>query len=111
MKLYENNCNIVFYEKILYFLYKDKKALYSSFYKDKQFLDSGAFTHFTLFGSVFVDISLDNYSQVETINLRVLLFIVAFDIVLIKYEIFNSEKETTKVAILKLQLVYCIFGM
>ena len=35
MKLYENNCNIVFYEKILYFLYKDKKALYSSFYKDE----------------------------------------------------------------------------
>jgi len=46
--------------------------------------------------------SLDNYGQVETINLRALLFVVASDTVLIEYEIFNSEKETIKVAMLKL---------
>ena len=111
MRLYKNNCNIFFYEKILYFLCKDKKALYSSFYENEQFLNSGTFTYFTLFGSVFVDMSLDNYGQVETINLRALLFVVASDTVLIEYEIFNSEKETTKVAMLKLQLVYCVFSI
>jgi len=46
--------------------------------------------------------TLDNYGQVKTINLRALLFIVASDIILIEYEIFNFEKKTTKVAIPKL---------
>ena len=34
-------------------------------------------THFTLFKSNFIDITLGNYSQVKTTNLKVLLFIVA----------------------------------
>jgi len=38
-----------------------KKVSYSSFYKDKLFLDSGIFTYFTLFESDFVNITLDNY--------------------------------------------------
>ena len=48
-------------EKVLC-LCKGKKASYSSFYKDEWFLDSSASTHFTLFESDFVDITLGNYS-------------------------------------------------
>ena len=36
---------------------------------------------------------------------------VASSTVLIEHEIFDPEKETTKVAISKLWLVYCISGM
>ena len=36
---------------------------------------------------------------------------VAFGTVLIEHEIFDSEKETTKVAVLKLQLVYYVSSM
>jgi len=57
-------------EKTLCFLCKSKKVPYSSFYKDEWFLYSSASVHFTLFNSDFVNITLDNYSQVETINLK-----------------------------------------
>ena len=71
-------------------------------------MSSGTFIYFTLFESNFVDITSDNYGWVETANLKVLLFMVAFGIILIEHEIFNSKKETTKVTILKLWPVYCI---
>ena len=89
-------------EKALCFLCKSKKAPYGSFYKDKWFLNSGISTYFTLFESDFVDITLDNYSQVKTANPKALLFMVASSTVLIKHEIFDPEKGTTKVAMSKL---------
>jgi len=55
-------------EKILCSLCKGKKAPHGSFYEGKWFLDSGASTYFTPFESDFVNITLDNYSQVETAN-------------------------------------------
>jgi len=64
-------------------------------------LDSSVSTHFTLFELDFVDITLGNYSQIETANSKAPLFIVASGIVLIEHKIFNSDKETTKVAVLK----------
>ena len=93
-------------EKILCFLYKSKKVPYSSFYEDKKFLDSNASTHFTLFEFDFINITLDNYGQVEITNLKVLLFMVTFGTILIEYKIFDSEKEITKVTVSKLWLVY-----
>ena len=36
---------------------------------------------------------------------------VASSTILIKYKIFNSEKETTKVVVSELWLVYCVPGM
>jgi len=89
-------------------LCKNKKAPHSSFYEDEWFLNSGTSTYLTLFESNFIDITLSNYSQVETASLKVLLFIVSFGTVLIKYEIFNPEKGTTKVAVSELWLVYCV---
>jgi len=89
-------------EKVLYLLYKSKKASHSSFYEDKWFLDSGTSAHFTPFESDFVNMTLGNYSQVETTNSKALLFMVAYSTVLIEHEIFNPEKETTKIAISKL---------
>ena len=89
-------------EKALCFLCKDKKAPHSSFYEDEQFLDSSISAYFTLFESDFVNITLDNYSQIKNENSKVLLFIVAYSTVLTKHEIFNPKKETTKVAVLKL---------
>ena len=82
--------------KALYFLCKGKKTSHGSFYEGEWFLDFGTFTHFTLFESSFVNITLDNYSWVKTTNSKVLLFIVASSTVLIEYEIFDPEKETTK---------------
>jgi len=75
---------------------------YNSFYENEWFLYSSASVYFTLLKSDFVNITLDNYSQVETVNLKASLFIVASDTVLIEHKISNSEKETTKVAMLKL---------
>ena len=49
-------------EKALYFLCKGKKTSHGSFYEGEWFLDFGTFTHFTLFESSFVNITLDNYS-------------------------------------------------
>jgi len=92
--------------KILCFLYKSKKVPYSSFYEDKKFLDFNTSAHFTLFEFDFINIILDNYGQVEITNLKVLLFIVTFDTILIEYKIFDSEKEITKVIVFKLWLVY-----
>ena len=48
-------------EKLLYFLYKSKKVLHSSFYKDEWFLDSSISIYLTLFDSDFVDITPSNY--------------------------------------------------
>jgi len=69
-------------------------------------LNSGASTHFIPFKSDFVNMSLGNYSQVETTNSKV-----ASSTVLIEYEIFDSEKETTKVAVSKLWPVHYISGI
>ena len=52
--------------------------------------------------------TLDNYDQVETANLKAPLFMVASNTILIGHEIFDPEKETTKVAVLKLWLVYYV---
>ena len=60
--------NLSKYEKVLYFLCKGKKAPHSSFYEDKQFLDSSISAYFTLFESDFVNIALGNYSQIKTEN-------------------------------------------
>ena len=98
-------------KKILYLLYKSKKASHGSFYEDEWFLDLSVSTHFTPFKSDFVNITLGNYSQVETTNSKVLLFIVASNTVLIEHEIFNPEKETIKVVISKLWLVYYVPSM
>ena len=89
---------------------KFEKASYSSFYEDEQLLDSGISTYFTLFESDFVDMTPGNYnsSQVETANSKALLFIVTSSTFLIKHEIFDPEKETTKVIMSKLWSVYCI---
>ena len=95
-------------EKTLCFLCKGKKVSYNSFYEDKQFLYSSVSVYFTPLKSDFVNITLNNYSQVETVNSKASLFIAASDTVLIEHKIFNSEKETTKVAMSKLQPVYCI---
>ncbi len=46
--------------------------------KNKWFLDSGTSAYFTPFESNFVDMTLGNYSWVETANLKALLSIVAF---------------------------------
>jgi len=46
--------------------------------------------------------TLDNYSEVETVNSKTPLFMVAFGTVLIEHEIFDPPKETIKVAVLKL---------
>ena len=83
-------------------LSKCEKAPHSSFYEDEWFLDSDVSTHFTLFESDFVNMTLGNYGWVETANLKAPLFMVAFGTILIEHEIFDPEKETTKVAVLKL---------
>jgi len=44
--------------------------------------------------------TLDNYSWVKTS--KILQFMITSNTVLIEYEIFDSEKETTKVAMLKI---------
>jgi len=75
---------------------------HGSFYKDKWFLDFGAFVHFTLCESVFIDMTSGNYSWVETANSKAPLFMVISSTVLIEHEIFNPEKGTTKVAVSKL---------
>jgi len=85
-----------------YFICKGEKAPYGSFYEDKLLLEFGTSTYFTPFESGFVDITLGNYSQVETANSKALLFIVTSGTILIKYEIFNPEKETTQVTMSKL---------
>jgi len=83
-------------------LCKSKKAPYGSFYEDEWFLDSGASTYFTLFEFDFVNMTLDNYGQVEIANLKALLFIVASGTVLIEHEIFDHKEGTTKVTVSKL---------
>jgi len=88
-------------KKLLCSLSKDKNVPYSRFYKDEWFLDFGTSTYLTLFEFDFVDITLDNYGWVKTVNLKVL-FMITFGIILIEYEIFDSKKETTKVTMSKL---------
>ena len=90
------------YEKALCSLCKGKKAPYNSFYEDEWFLDFDASTHFTPFESDFANMTLGNYSWVEIVNLKALLFIVASSTILIEHEIFDPEKETIKVAVSKL---------
>jgi len=52
--------------------------------------------------------TLDNYSQVETVNLKVLSFIVTSDTILIEYKIFDLEKKTIKISMSKLWPVYYV---
>jgi len=103
--------NLFKYEKALCSLYKSKKASYSSFYEDKWFLDSGTSIHFTPFESNFVNITWGNYSWVKTVKLKASLFIIASSTILIEHEIFDLAKRTTKIAMSKLWLVYCITGI
>ena len=65
-------------------------------------MDSSNFVHFIFFESDFVNMTLGNYSWVETANSKVLLFIVTSGTVLIEHEIFNPKKKTTQVAMSKL---------
>jgi len=88
------------------FCIKVKKYLIAAFMKIKKFLDSNTSAHFTLFEFNFINITLDNYGQVEITNLKVLLFMVTFSTILIEYKIFDSEKGITKVTVSKLWLVY-----
>jgi len=62
-------------------------------------LNSGTSAHFITFESDFVDMTLDNYSQVETANSKAPLFMVASGTILIKHEIFDPEKGITKVSV------------
>ena len=94
--------NLSKYEKALCSLYKGKKVPHSSFYEDEWFLNFGTSAHFTLFESDFVNMTLGNYGWVETANSKASLFIVASGTVLIEHEIFDSKKETTKIAMSKL---------
>jgi len=94
--------NLSKYKKTLCFLYKGKKASHGSFYEDEWFLNFGTSAHFTLFESNFVNMTLDNYNQIETGNSKAPLFIVASGTILIEHEIFDFEKGTTKVAVSKL---------
>jgi len=84
------------------FLCKSKKVSYSSFHEDKWFLYSSTSVHFTLFKYDFVDMTLGNYSQVKIANSKTLLFIVISSTILIEHEIFDSNKGTTKITMLKL---------
>jgi len=52
--------------------------------------------------------TLDNYSQVETVNLKVLSFIVTSDTILIEHKIFDLEKKTIKISMSKLWPVYYV---
>ena len=94
--------NLSKYKKALWSLYNDKTTPHGRFYEDEWFLDSSASTHFTLFKSDFVNMTLGNYGWVETTNSKALLFMVSSGTILIEYEIFDPEKEITKVAVSKL---------
>ena len=54
--------NLSKYKKALWSLYNDKTTPHGRFYEYEWFLDSSASTHFTLFKSDFVNMTLDNYS-------------------------------------------------
>ena len=58
--------NLFKWEKALCFLCKSKKVPHGSFYEDKWFLDSSASIYFTLFESNFVDMTLCNYSYIQS---------------------------------------------
>ena len=68
--------------------FKSKKAPHNNFYEDEWFLDSGAFIYFTLFKFDFVDMTPDNYGQIETANSKASLYMIAFNTVLIEYKIY-----------------------
>ena len=79
-----------------------KKVSHGSFYKDEWFLDSSISAHFTLFESDFVNMILDKYGWVKTVNSKEPLFMVASGTVLIEHKIFDPNKGTTKVVVSKL---------
>ena len=64
-----------------------------------------------MFESNFVDVTLDNYSWLESVYSRALLFIIALGTFLLENKIFDPEKATTKIAILKLWPVYYVSDM
>ena len=83
-------------EKTLCFLCKGKKVPHSSFYEDEWFLYSSTSVYFTPLKSNFVNITLDNYSQVETVNSKAPLFIVASNTVLIEHKSLILRKRLLK---------------
>jgi len=98
-------------DKALCTTYKGKKAPYGCSYNDEWFLDSSTSAHFTPFESDFVSITQGNYGCVETANSKAPLFMVSVGTVLIEHEIIDPKDRTTRTAISKLWLVYCVPGM
>jgi len=90
---------------------KGKEVPYSCSYNNEWFLDFGASAHFTPFESDFVFMTQGNYGHVETANSKAPLFMVAVGTVLIEHEIIDLKDRTTRTAISKLWLVYCVPGM
>ena len=68
--------------------FKSKKAPHNNFYENKWFLDPGASIYFILFKFDFVDMTPDNYGQIETANSKASLYMIAFNSVLIEYKIY-----------------------
>ena len=75
---------------------------HGSFYKDKWFLDSDISVHFTPFEFDFINMTPGNYGWIKTAKLKASLFIVISGTVMIEHEIFDPEKEITKVTVSKL---------
>ena len=74
-------------------------------------LDLNISIYFTLFEFDFVNITLGNYGQVETAELKVPWFMVTSGTILIEHKICDPKKGTTKVVISKPWLVYYISSM
>jgi len=74
-------------------------------------LNFDTFAYFTPFESNFVSMTQGNYGHVEIASSKASLFIVAIETVLIDHEIINPKDRTTRTAISKLWLVYCILGI
>jgi len=98
-------------DRALYTTCKGKETPYSCFYNDEWFLDSGASVHFTPFESDFVSITQENYGHIEIANSKASFFMIAVGTVLIEHKIIDPKDRTTKTAISKLWLVYCVSGM
>jgi len=91
--------------------YKGKEVLYGCSYNNEWFLDSNTSVHFTPFESNFVSVTQENYGHVEIANSKASLFMVAIGAILIEHEIIDPKDRTTRTAISKLWLVYCVPSM
>ena len=85
--------------------------LYGCSYNNEWFLDSNTSVHFTPFESNFVSVTQENYGHVEIANSKASLFMVAIGAILIEHEIIDPKDRTTRTAISKLWLVYCVPSM